>query len=110
MELSVAIYSYIDENMHVIYAPSLDLIAHGFDEKEAKESFEIVLDEYLNYVVENDTFETDLKNHGWNVNIDETKFIQPTFQWLIENDSELNKILTKPYKKFDWAIKIPVLA
>jgi hypothetical protein len=36
MELSVAIYSYIDENMHVIYAPSLDLITHGFDEKEAK--------------------------------------------------------------------------
>jgi hypothetical protein len=110
METQIAIFSYIDEDIHAVYAPSLDLFGYGDDEQEAKQSFEIVLTEYLNYQAENNTLEEDLRKNGWNVNDDENIFSPPSLQKMLENESDLARIIQKPYKKNNLAINLPIFA
>ena len=108
METQIAIYSYIDENLHVIYAPSLALFGYGDDETEARQSFEITLTEYFDYQAENNTLEKDLLANNWQIK--ENEFYQPSFQIMVQNDEEFSKILQKPYKKTNWVINLPIFA
>ena len=49
----------------VSYAPALELSGCGKDEEEARKSFEIVLNAYIKYTIENGTLEADLVRHNW---------------------------------------------
>ena len=54
MELSLI--SYKDDEAYCCYCPVLDLTGYGDNEKQAQESFKIVLEEYIRYTTENQTF------------------------------------------------------
>ena len=56
-----------DENIYNVYCPSLNLIGCGYTENEAKESFNVVFDEYVRYTTENNTLIEDLESFGWKI-------------------------------------------
>ena len=65
MELSLI--SYKDDEAYYWYCPALDLTWYGDNEKQAQESFKIVLEEYIRYTTENQTLIADLKSLGWKI-------------------------------------------
>lgn len=82
----LSLFSYIDENLNVVYAPALDLFGYGYDEKEAKESLEINLAEYIDFTQRNNSLEKDIKKYGWSIDKKNNKIISP------EKTSLLNKM------------------
>ena len=66
----ISVYTYIDknhpkENVWIAYCPELDLTGCGFSENEAKKSFKVALDDYIEYALSEGTLEEDLIAHGW---------------------------------------------
>jgi len=55
-----------DENkIHFIYSPHLDLTGYGNTLQEAKKSFEIVLEDFVDYTITKKTLGKVLKDLGW---------------------------------------------
>ena len=54
------VFSYKDNGVQMMYAPALDLCGYGSTVEEAKQSFNVVVSEYLRYGLENNTLEDDL--------------------------------------------------
>ena len=67
-ELSVYLYkddSYPNGDMYIAYCPELDLTGYDVTKAGAKSSFEVVLKDYLDDTIKNNTLEEDLLAHGW---------------------------------------------
>jgi predicted RNase H-like HicB family nuclease len=54
-----------EDNIHFAFVPSLYLTGYGKTTKEASESLKIVLDEFLRYTLEKNTFFVELQRLGW---------------------------------------------
>lgn len=54
------VFSYKDNGVQMMFAPALDLCGYGSTVEEAKQSFNVVVSEYLRYGLENNTLEDDL--------------------------------------------------
>lgn len=59
--IRLALFSYIEEDVHVVYAPALDLYGYGNDEFEARASFSVALEEYVSYTTTEHTLSDDLR-------------------------------------------------
>lgn len=55
------VFSYKEDGVQMMYAPALDLCGYGATVDEAKQSFEVVVSEYLRFGLENGTLEEDLR-------------------------------------------------
>ena len=97
----------------MIYAPTLDLFGYGKTKKEAEESFEITLDEFMRYTVNKGTLIPELKRLGWEVseNKKKPKFIAPLLSYLLTDNKQFNEIFNKgEYHKYNQQISIPAFA
>ena len=66
----ISVYTYQDknhpqDNVWIAYCPELDITGCGFSEDEARESFKIALNDYMEYALTEGTLEEDLFAHGW---------------------------------------------
>lgn len=66
----ISVYTYKDinhpkGNVWIAYCPELDIAGSGYSEEEAKKSFKIALDDYIEYALSEGTLEEDLLAHGW---------------------------------------------
>lgn len=94
--LSLYIYkdtSYPKDNMWIAYCPELDLVGYDYGEEAAKKSFSVVLQEYLEYTIENNTLEEDLLKHGWKKK--DGRMEEPSYNEMMKND-KLRSILPLP--------------
>lgn len=57
-----------EEGINYIYSPALDLTGYGKNVKEAKESFEVTLKEFIDYTDNKKTIFDELEHLGWLVN------------------------------------------
>lgn len=110
-EVRLALLSYIEENVHVIYSPSLDLYGYGNDEAEARASFTVALEAYVTYLTEEKTWADDLKRLGWQFDLQSHTVKMPDWIRLLQTNSHLNDVVNnKPFKKFDQIARIPAFA
>lgn len=67
IEITVPVVVFKDEEDGIWYAhcPVLDVTGYGKTKEEAKDSFEIVLDETIGYMLEHGTLDSELKRLGW---------------------------------------------
>ena len=65
VEVCLDVIFKADAGVVVSYAPALNLSGCGKTIEEAKQSFEIVLREYIKYTREHGTLEEDLLRHNW---------------------------------------------
>ena len=99
-EVQIALFLYIEENIQVCYAPELDLYGYGTAETEALASFAVVLDNYLGYVMAQNTLDTDLKALGWRVNTKTRTYTAPPLHQLLVQNADFAAILQKrPFRK-----------
>jgi hypothetical protein len=111
-DVQLPVISFIDDNTHIIYCPALDLSGYGNDETEAKESFDIVLEEFLTYTASKKSLWADLKKLGWAVKKSNQKAATPpSISKLLDTNQEFNRIFNNfPFKKYNTGISLPLSA
>ena len=96
VELSVFVYKDVDYpkgDMYIAYCPELDLVGYDTTNRKARKSFEYVLEDYLDYAIQNGTLEEDLIEHGWRKNKN-GKLAEPTYHEMLKR-SQLKSILSQ---------------
>ena len=110
--VKVAVLSFKEDQAYIIYCPALDLSGSGSTESEAKDSFAVVVSEYLNYTTHKGTLWTELIKLGWIIQKSKKKpATPPSMSELLENNEEFSRIFDNyPYKKFDTGVSLPAYA
>lgn len=66
VKVRLLLFSFRDENkVNFIYSPHLDLTGYGKNVMEAKESFNIVFEDFIDYTTKKKTLGTVLLKLGW---------------------------------------------
>ena len=105
-EIRLALFSYVDEGVNVVYAPALDMFGYGEAEPVALQSFETTLNEYLTYVIQHKTLCKDLKKYGCTLSKFEEEFCKaPALHELLLQDETFRKIINnRSYRRLDCSI------
>lgn len=110
LSVTLDVYVFMDGDSYIAYSPALDLSGYGDSEDAAKESFSIVMDEYIAYGVSRRTLVKDLRAHGWRVkSLKQRKMSAPSFDTLLRSNDTFKDILeNREYRKV--AEPFPVIA
>ena len=110
LSVTLDVYVFMDGGSYIAYSPALDLSGYGESEESAKDSFAIVMDEYIAYGISRKTLIKDLRAHGWKVkSLKQRKMSAPPFDMLLHNNDVFRDILeNKEYRKV--AEPFPVIA
>lgn len=108
--MTLDVYVFMDGGSYIAYSPALDLSGYGESEEAAKDSFAIVMDEYIAYGISRKTLIKDLRAHSWKVkSLKQRKMSAPPFDMLLHNNDVFRDILeNKEYRKV--AEPFPVIA
>lgn len=101
LSVTLDVYVFMDGESYIAYSPAFDLSGYGESEDAAKESFSIVMDEYIAYGLSRRTLVKDLRMHGWKVkSLRQRKMSAPSFDVLLRNNNVFKDILeNKEYRK-----------
>ena len=104
---NLPVVSYEENRLQVIYAPSIDLFGYGKSMEEAKQSFNIALEEFIRYTTRKKTLATVLKQLGWVKKKKEYK--APPLGYLIKENDQFNSIFNeKDFKKFNQQVELAI--
>lgn len=101
LSVTLDVYVFMDGDSYIAYSPALDLSGYGYSEDEAKQSFSIVMDEYISYGLSRRTLVKDLRAHGWKVrSLKQRKMSAPSFDVMLKSNDVFKDILEhKEYRK-----------
>lgn len=103
-----------ENNIHYIYSPHLDLTGYGNNLSEAKTSFEIVFDDFIDYTLKKKTLGKVLTKLGWQFKGNSKKpekIIAPSITSVISENVYVSDIFDKySTKTFHQEVAIPVTA
>ncbi len=103
-----------ESNIHFIYSPHLDLTGYGQNLKEAKKSFEIVFEDFVDYTLKKKTLGKVLTNLGWELKGTlkrPKKVLAPSITSVISQNDYVSEIFDKyPVNTFHQEVGIPVFA
>lgn len=102
IKLNVPLIIFREGSTVIAFCPVLDLSGYGKTEREAKESFEIVVSEFLDYTTKKRTLDKELKKLGWSVSKNAKKASPP--DWCKVTDKS---IFEKDFKKVHQPIFMP---
>ena len=106
IHVKVNTISFIEDSIYFIHCPQLDITGYGNSEEDAKKSFQITLGEFLNYAIQKNTLDKELKRLGWKKI--KKKYIPPYFDEIITSNNNLaNLVREKNFHKSDEEIAIP---
>lgn len=86
--VSVELFIWKQADIHFVYSPALDLVGYGYTAKEAKDSFETVLADFIEYTNDNNTLFDDLEELGWKVDRKRQKIKTPSRKEILEKAEE----------------------
>lgn len=89
-----------EDGLHYAFAPSLDITGYGKTEAEAKRSFEVMLDEFLDYTHNKGTIFKELERLGWTVNKKKKRVKAPDHLELLEDNPDYREITNRPGVKY----------
>ena len=99
------------EGIFFAFLPSLDLTGYGNTSKEANDSLKIVLDEFLRYTLDKNTFFTELQRLGWDIKNIKKPMMPPEMSKLININEQLKDIINhKQYSTSNYPVKLPAFA
>lgn len=111
ISVRLSFFTFIEDNLHVVFSPALDLYGYGNDEHEARHSFEVSLQEYVKYTSNKKTVEKDLRKYGWKVDKRHKTLNSPDVSTMLQtNDSFREMVNNKAFKKYDLNVQIPAFA
>ena len=115
IEVKLLLIHFEDENkIQFVYSPHLDLTGYGPDLYEARKSFEIVLEDFIDYTLKKKTIGKVLKDLGWDIKGTEKKpkkVLAPSITTIIGNNKYVSEIFDKyPTNTFHEEVGIPAFA
>lgn len=111
MTVSLDLICFKDENVYYYYSPALDLMGYGYTPEEAKASWEVVLEEYVSYVMNKQTLEKDLQARGWTVQRRRKTFAPPTLSYMLLHNEQLQEMYNKhDFQKTTQDVSLPAFA
>lgn len=112
VSVTIGVFQFQEDGNTIIYSPAFDLSGYGKDLNEARHSFEVILDEFLDYTIKKKTFVKELNRLGWKLkqsDIKNRRIKAPELATLITRNDYLAEILNeKDFTKFDQTISVPV--
>ncbi|MBS1681624.1 MAG: hypothetical protein JST48_07925 [Bacteroidetes bacterium] len=106
INVKLSLIEFEEDGLHFVYSPALDLTGYGVNEKDARDSYDVAMEEFLKYTTNKETINKELQRLGWRVT--NTKIQAPTLPELIQSREYLEKIFTeKAYRKTDENVAIP---
>ena len=99
VRVKLLLVHFVDENnIHFIYSPHLDLTGYGNNLDDAKKSFEIVFEDFVDYTLKKQTIGKVLTNLGWNLKGSvkkPKKVIAPSITSVIRENDYISEIFDK---------------
>lgn len=109
-DLNVPVVQFNEDNVEILYAPSLDCTGYGHNYEAAKESLKISVEEFFRYTHNKKTIDKVLLSLGWTRLKSTSKhknFTSPENTDLISNNSLYSDIVnTKNYRSFSEALTL----
>ena len=103
-----------EDSVHFIYSPHLDLTGYGHTFEEAKESFGIVFEDFVDYTLKKKTIGKVLKSLGWKMKgtVKRPKnIIAPSITSVIGKNDYVSEIFDKyPVNTYHQEVGIPAYA
>jgi hypothetical protein len=101
-----------ENNIHFVYSPHLDLSGYGNTLTEAKKSFEIVLEDFVDYTLKKKTIGKVLTNLGWELKGSTKKprkILAPSITSIIGDNEYVSEIFDKyPVNTYHQEVGLPV--
>jgi hypothetical protein len=115
VKVKLLLFHFEDENkISFIYSPHLDLTGYGNNMEEAQRSFEIVLEDFVDYTMKKKTMGTVLQQLGWTLKglpQRPKKVIAPSITSIIKDNKYISEIFDKyPVSTFHQEIGLPAFA
>ena len=113
VDTHLALLSFVENDIHYLYSPELDIYGYGQSESQARDSFAVTFKETMSYMVNKNTLAEELRSLGWTVKKGKkgVHYIPPLFSHLIEESEEVRNIVnTKAYTKYNHAVQLPAVA
>lgn len=115
VKVKLLLIHFEDENhIQFIYSPHLDLTGYGKNIKEAKNSFEIVFDDFVDYTLKKKTIGKVLKDLGWELKgtaRKPKKVLAPSITTIIKENKYVSDIFDKyPVNTFHKEVGLPAIA
>jgi len=101
IQIEVPILCFVEDGIHFVNVPALDITGYGGNEKEAKESLNIMLKEFFDYAARNKTLDSELKKLGWE------KMPPPLMTSLQQNSQLQNIINSKSFRRDKMDMQVP---
>lgn len=60
-KISLSMIAFQEDKVHILFSPTLDLYGYGNTVEEAKQSFMVSLNAFLDYAIQNKTLISELK-------------------------------------------------
>lgn len=103
-----------ENNIHFIYSPHLDLTGYGQNLKDAKKSFKIVFEDFIDYTLKKKTLSKILTKLGWDLKGSlkrPEKLLAPSITSVISQNDYVSDIFDKyPVNTFHQEVGIPAFA
>ncbi|OFY51424.1 MAG: hypothetical protein A2W85_09795 [Bacteroidetes bacterium GWF2_41_31] len=115
VKVKLLLFSFQDENkVHFIYSPHLDLTGYGTTIHDAKSSFNIVFNDFIDYTLKKKTLSKVLSQLGWQLKVTAKhprKVIAPSIISIIKDNKYVSELFDKyPVHTFHQEVGLPVLA
>lgn len=103
-----------DDGIHFIYSPHLDLTGYGHNEVDAKESFNIVFEDFVDYTLKKNTVGKVLEKLGWRLKGTSKRpknLVAPSITSVISKNDYVSEIFDRyPVNTFHKEVGIPAYA
>ena len=113
VKVRLLLFHFQDENkVHFIYSPHLDLTGYGNGLSEARNSFEVVFEDFVDYTIKKKTLGKVLTELGWELKGSKKrpkKVIAPSITSVINDNKYVSEIFDKyPVNTFHKEVGLPV--
>ncbi|HMN04270.1 MAG TPA: hypothetical protein PKD45_00970 [Flavobacteriales bacterium] len=106
IELGVTVLVWEEDGLFYAMSPALDITGYGKTEQEAKDSFEVMLDEFVVYTHRKKTIFQELENLGWMVNRKKKRVVPPDILDLIQENEAVRDVVNRDFKKYDRTLEL----
>ena len=110
IDCQLSIFTFKEDDVVIYYSPALDLSGTGYDDKQAKQSFEIAFNEFMNYTMNKKTFFKELKRLGWSIRKKKKPQSPPLNKMLGKNEYLANIFENQDFSKFNQPVTFPAYA
>ena len=104
IEAKLDVYIYKNDGFQIAYSPALDLMGYGRTIKDAKASFEVVVEDFFDCAIKNGKLDEYLLTHAWVANQTRLGFVPPKNPQLIKSNKKFQDIFNYDFRK----LSVPV--